>query len=45
MDFDTNGMPLEMYGVSNNVMSMGPPLWSDAKFEVADTPIELDIRM
>lgn len=45
MDFDTNGMPLEMYGVSNNIMSMGPPQWSDAKFEVANEPIDLDIRM
>ncbi len=45
MDFDTSGMPLEMYGVSNNIMSMGPPMWSDAKFEVAGEPIELDIRM
>jgi len=46
MDFEPNGMPKEMYGVSNNVMNtMGPPQWSDAKFEVADQPLELDIRM
>lgn len=45
MDFDPNGMPLEMYGVSNNVMSYGPPQWSDAKFEVAGVPLELEIRM
>jgi len=45
MDFEPNGMPTEPYGVSNNVMSMGPPLWSDAKFEVTDKPIELEIRM
>lgn len=45
MDFEPNGMPKEMYGVSNNVMSMGPPQWSDAKFEVASEPITLDIRM
>ncbi len=45
MDFEPNGMPTEPYGVSNNVMSMGPPLWSDAKFEVTDEPIELEIRM
>ena len=45
MDFEPNGMPKEMYGVSNNVMSMGPPQFSDAKFEVADDPITLDIRM
>lgn len=45
MDFEPNGMPIEMYGVSNNVMSMGPPLWSDSKFEVNGEPLILDIRM
>lgn len=45
MDFDLNGMPLEMYGMSNNPMSYGPPQWSDAKFEVIDTSIEMEIRM
>ena len=45
MDFEPNGMPKEMYGVSNNVMNFGPPQWSDAQFEVASEPIALDIRM
>ena len=45
MDFEPNGMPKEMYGVSNNNMSYGPPQWSDAKFEVANEPIEMEIRM
>ena len=45
MDFEPNGMPKEMYGVSNNVMSYGPPLWSDAKFEVGTEPLEMEIRM
>lgn len=45
MDFELNGMPKEMYGVSNNVMSYGPPQWSDAKFEVGTQPIEMEIRM
>lgn len=45
MDFDMNGMPLESYGVSNNVMSYGPPQWSDAKFEVTDQPVSMEIRM
>jgi uncharacterized protein (DUF2141 family) len=45
MDFHLNGMPKEMYGTSNNVMNFGPPQWSDAKFEVANTPISLEIRM
>jgi uncharacterized protein (DUF2141 family) len=45
MDFEPNGMPKEMYGVSNNVMSYGPPLWSDAKFEVSLESLELEIRL
>ena len=45
MDFEANGMPIEMYGVSNNNMSMGPPSWTDAKFEVASEAVNLDIRM
>ncbi|GHC53407.1 DUF2141 domain-containing protein [Ulvibacter litoralis] len=44
MDFDASGMPQENYGMSNNVMSYGPPQWSDAKFTVADAPLELEIR-
>ncbi len=45
MDFEANGMPIEMYGISNNVMSYGPPQWSDAKFEVASEPLIMEIRM
>jgi uncharacterized protein (DUF2141 family) len=45
MDFEPNGMPKEMYGVSNNVMNFGPPQWNDAQFEVASEPIALEIRM
>ena len=36
MDFEVNGMPKESYGVSNNVMSFGPPTWAEAKFEVTE---------
>lgn len=45
MDFEANGMPKESYGVSNNVMNFGPPQWSDAKFELANEPMEMEIRM
>ena len=45
MDFEPNGIPKEMYGVSNNIMNFGPPQWSDAKFEVTEEPITLNIRM
>ncbi len=45
MDFEANGMPKEMYGVSNNVMNFGPPQWSDAVFTVTNEAQTLDIRM
>ena len=45
MDFDASGMPLEAYGTSNNVMAFGPPQWHDAKFEVLEEPIEMEIRI
>ncbi len=45
MDFEVNGMPKEMYGTSNNIMSFGPPQWSDAVFTVTNEPQVLDIRM
>lgn len=45
MDFQPNGMPSEPYGTSNNIMSYGPPQWSDAKFIVEDQPIEMEIRL
>ncbi|SDH90472.1 DUF2141 domain-containing protein [Winogradskyella thalassocola] len=44
MDFQDNGMPLESYGISNNVMSFGPPNYDDAKFKVEDKNLELTIR-
>ena len=44
MDFRENGMPLESYGTSNNVMSFGPPIYDDAKFTVEDKELELNIR-
>ncbi len=45
MDFEENGMPLEPYGTSNNVMNYGPPQWNDAKFEVGNEPIDMEIRL
>ena len=45
MDFEANGMPTEAYGMSNNPMSYGPPQFSDAKFEVSDTPVNIEIRL
>lgn len=44
MDYRENGMPLESYGMSNNVMSFGPPVYDDAKFKVEKENLELNIR-
>ncbi|OIQ29704.1 MAG: hypothetical protein BM564_05715 [Bacteroidetes bacterium MedPE-SWsnd-G2] len=44
MDFDTNGMPQESYGMSNNPMSYGPPQYNDSKFALGKEDIELAIR-
>ncbi|NER14099.1 DUF2141 domain-containing protein [Leptobacterium flavescens] len=45
MDFDASGMPKESYGMSNNDMSFGPPEFGNAKFEVKDKDLELNIRI
>ena len=44
MDFQENGMPMEDYGASNNVMSFGPPKYDDAKFTVSDKEVTLEIK-
>ncbi|MEO0528313.1 MAG: DUF2141 domain-containing protein, partial [Bacteroidota bacterium] len=44
MDFEDNGMPKENYGMSGNAMSMGPPSFDTAKFEVADEDMAFIIR-
>lgn len=44
MDFQENGMPLEDYGASNNVMSFGPPNFQDSKFTVSNEEIKLEIK-
>jgi len=45
MDFEANGMPKEAYGISKNTITMGPPVFTDCNFEVADTDIELTIKL
>ncbi|MFT5752194.1 MAG: hypothetical protein ACI828_002118 [Flavobacteriales bacterium] len=45
MDFEANGMPKEPYASSNNVVAMGPPNFSDSKFNVGTEDISLTIRM
>lgn len=44
MDFEPNGMPKENYGMSGNEMTMGPPSFADAQFEVGKEDVDLVIR-
>ena len=44
MDFAANGMPVEDYGASNNVLNFGPPRFNDAKFEVTSANKTLQIK-
>jgi uncharacterized protein (DUF2141 family) len=44
MDFEANGMPLEDYGATNNIMSFGPPKYDDAKFTVSDKDLTFEIK-
>lgn len=44
MDFQENGMPLEDYGATNNIMSFGPPRYDNAKFVVADKDVSFEIK-
>ena len=45
MDFSLDGMPLEDYGSSNNIMSFGPPSFEDSKFEVIDKDLTFEIKL
>ena len=45
MDFESNGMPKESYGMSNNPMLFGPPTFSDATFKVTNENIDMIIRL
>lgn len=44
MDFSESGMPQEDYGTSNNVMTFGPPEYSNSKFIVKDKNVALEIK-
>jgi len=45
MDFESNGMPKEDYGISGAGAGFGPPTWSDAKFTVGKEDISIEIKM
>lgn len=44
MDFESNGMPKESYGLSGNDMSYGPPNFETAKFNVEGNDLKFNIR-
>ena len=44
MDFRANGMPIEDYGSSNNVMVFAPPSFETAKFRLNDENLKLEIK-
>jgi uncharacterized protein (DUF2141 family) len=44
MDFQDNGMPIEDYGMTNNIVSFGPPLFNDGKFEVSNKDLSFEIK-
>lgn len=44
MDFQPNGMPMEDFGVSNNIMTFGPPTYENAKFILSDKDLSLEIK-
>ena len=44
MDFETNGRPVEDFGVSNNVMIFGPPQFDSAKFDLTDKDLTFEIK-
>ena len=44
MDFEANGMPKESYGMSGNDMTMGPPTFDAAKFDVGSENLDFTIR-
>ena len=44
MDTEANGMPTEDYGMTGQMNPYGPPVFDDAKFEVAGENQEITIR-
>ncbi len=44
MDFAINGMPIKDYGMTNNIMNFGPPLFDDGKFKLTNTNLSFTIK-
>jgi uncharacterized protein (DUF2141 family) len=45
MEFDSQGIPLEGYGISNNPDSQSAPTWDTSKFVVNQPEVAIDIAM
>ncbi len=45
MDFEASGIPTEDYGMTNNVMSFGPPQFADGKIELSDKDLIFEIKL
>ncbi len=45
MDFANNGIPMEDYGATNNVMNYGPPRFEDAKFVLKEKDLTFEIKL
>jgi len=44
MDINNNGIPSEAYGVSNNIITFGPPSFFSTKFSLLDEDKNLEIK-
>lgn len=44
MDFGANGMPLENYATTGEIISYGPPLWEEAMFDYDGSEKNIEIR-
>jgi uncharacterized protein (DUF2141 family) len=44
MDFSESGMPQEDYGMTNNIMSFGPPSYTNGKFDLGKEDLTLEIK-
>ena len=44
MDFQPNGMPLEAFGASNNVMTFAPPTFEGSKFLLSNEDVTINIK-
>ena len=45
LDTNVMGMPLEGYGFSNNPHVMRKPTWDEARFEIGDVDVAIDVAL